>query len=106
MSNLIKNWILSVIIILVWISLGTSGFGADHTGLKADGKTNVMPIRWDQAFLRLISAPDKAKLEQGEILCEIKKWDSNTITAQSMGLIKAKAEDCFKWSATIINISI
>ncbi len=96
MSNLIKNWILSVTITLGLILFGTFGFGADHQGLKADGKTNVMPIRWDQAFLRLISPPDKAKLEQGEILCEIKKWDSNTITAQSMGLIKAKAEDCFK----------
>ena len=73
LSNLIKNWIFSAIIILVWISLGTSGFGADHQGLKADGNTNVMPIRWDQAFLRLISAPDKAKLEQGEIVCGIKK---------------------------------
>jgi hypothetical protein len=62
----------------------------------ADGNTNVMPIRWDQAFLKLIPAPDKAKLEQGKILCAIKKWDDNTITAQSMGLIKAKAEDCFK----------
>ena len=96
MNNLIKNWIFSAIIILVWISLGTSGFGADYQGLKADGNTNVMPIRWDQAFLKLISTPDKAKLEQGEILCGIKKWDNNIITTQSMGLIKAKAEDCFK----------
>jgi len=96
LSNLIKNWIFSAIIIFVWISLGTSGFGDDHRVLKADGNTDVMPIRWEQAFLKLVTAPDKAKLEQGEILCEIKKKDGGTITAQSLGLIKAKTEDCFK----------
>jgi hypothetical protein len=96
LNKLIKFRIFLITIIFVWILVGTSGFGADHKGLKADGKTNVMPIRWDQAFLKLISAPDKAKLEQGEILCEIKKRGSDTIIVQSMGLIKAKAEDCFK----------
>lgn len=96
MINVLKILILFATITMGWILYGPSSFGADHQGLKADGRTNAMPIRWNQAFLKLITAPDKAKLEQGKILCEIKKWDGNTVTAQSMGLIKAKVEDCFK----------
>jgi hypothetical protein len=85
-----------IILFLGWTILPSPGFGADKGVLKADGKTNFMPVHWDQAFLRLISSPDKGKLERGEILCEIKKRDSNTVIAQSIGIIKAKAEDCFK----------
>lgn len=91
-----KNKILAIAITIGLIILSTSGFGADRGDLKADGRTNVMPIRWDQAFCRIISSPDKNKLEQGEILYEIKKVDANTVVAQSVGLIKARAEDCFK----------
>ena len=90
-----KIWLFSAVFILGWVLLPASVFGNEYTVPKADGKTNVMPIRWDQAFLGLISSPDKIKLERGEILCEIKKGGSDTILAQTMGLIKAKAEDCF-----------
>jgi hypothetical protein len=79
-----------------WGVLNSSGVGADQKALNADGKSNSMPIRWDQAFSRIISLPKTEKLEQGEILCEINKVDSETLVAQSVGLIKAKAEDCFK----------
>jgi hypothetical protein len=73
-----------------------SGYGGDKSLFLADWRTNVMPIVWEQAFFRLIPVPDKARLEKGEILFEIKKTDSDTVLAQTMGLIKAKAEDCFK----------
>jgi hypothetical protein len=85
-----------ITLFLGWIILPAPGFGADKGTLKADGKTNVMPVRWDQTFLRLISVPDKGKLERGEILSEINKMGVDTVLAQTMGLIKAKAEDCFK----------
>jgi hypothetical protein len=88
--------ILLTVITLGCIMLPVSGMGAEKEPLKADGKTNVMPVRWDQTFLRLIPSPDKGKLERGEILCEIKKVGSDTVLAQSVGLIKAKAEDCYK----------
>ncbi len=94
--QLLKPWILSIAVALGWILLGSPGFGADPNALNADGKTNIMPIRWDQAFPRIISLPDKGKLEQGEIMCAVKNIDNRTIVAQSIGLIKAKAEDCFK----------
>jgi hypothetical protein len=85
------------IIFLLSLPLGIlSAFGAERIALKADGTTNVMPIRWDQAYQRIITHPDKEKLLQGEILCEIKRVDARTVVAQSIGLIKAKAEECFK----------
>lgn len=55
-----------------------------------------MPVRWDQAFQKIILNPDQGKLFQGEIICVLKKGEDRTIIAQSMGLIKAKAEECFK----------
>jgi hypothetical protein len=69
--------------------------GAEKTILKADGTTNAMPVRWDQAYHVLIAKPDPEKLLQGEILSEVKKTDESTIVAQSVGLIRAKAEECF-----------
>ncbi len=81
---------------LGWIIWSGLGLAADKETLKADVKTNLMPVRWEQAFLRLISSPDKSRLERGEILGEIKKTGSDTVLAQTMGLIKGKPEDCFK----------
>ncbi len=96
LSKLSGISIVSTAVVLVLILLGASGgYGADERGLKADGRTNVMPVRWDQAFPRIISFPDRVKLERGEILSEMKKGDADTMTAQSMGLIKARAEACF-----------
>jgi hypothetical protein len=91
-----KHNTLRLIIFLCWILSVIPAFGADKGELKANGMTNVMPVRWDQAFQKIIPNPDKDKLTQGEILCEIKKVDAQTVIAQSIGLIKAKAEDCFK----------
>jgi hypothetical protein len=97
LSKLSGNRIVSVAAALVWILMGASGgYGADERDFKAAGKTNVMPVRWDQAYPRIISSPDRVKLERGEILYEMKKGDADTLTAQSMGLIKARAEACFK----------
>jgi hypothetical protein len=70
--------------------------GSIQGDCKANGKTNNMPIRWEQAHHPLISKPDRDKLLKGEILCEIKKVDDNTVVAQSIGLIRARAEDCFE----------
>ncbi|HMK66038.1 MAG TPA: hypothetical protein VK564_09605 [Thermodesulfobacteriota bacterium] len=71
-------------------------YGFMQGDCRADGKTNTMPIRWEQAHHPLISKPDRAKLLKGEILCEIKKVDPDTVVAESIGLIRAKAEDCFE----------
>jgi hypothetical protein len=97
LSNLSRNRIVSAVTALVWMLLGASGgYGADVKDFKADGKTNVMPVRWDQTSPRIISSPDKVKLERGEILCEMRKGGADTLTAQSMGLIKARTDECFK----------
>jgi hypothetical protein len=95
MIKLLKIWLPFVIFVLSGILFLPSGFGADLLGTKADGRTNIMPVRWEQIFHKLISSPDKNRLEQGEILCEIKK-SGDTVLAQTMGLIKAKAEYCDK----------
>ena len=60
------------------ILLPASGCGAYKGSLKTDGTTKVIPVRWAQAFLKLISSPDKSRLEGGEILCEIKKRGNDT----------------------------
>ncbi|MFZ2448813.1 MAG: hypothetical protein WAW37_20820 [Syntrophobacteraceae bacterium] len=69
------------------------GAGID---LKADPLTNTMPISWDQAYSRIIIVPDHAELEKGGILFDVKKIDGNTVMAQSIGLIEAGPEECFR----------
>lgn len=78
--------------LILWVF---PAFGSEKTILKADGSTNVMPVRWDQAYQIVIAKPDLEKLLHGEILCEIKKVDEKTVVAQSVGLIRARAEECF-----------
>ena len=87
--------ILSVIVTLGWLGSG-NGLAADRKGLQADGRTNTMPVHWDQASLKIIPCLDQASLERGEVVCEIKKIDPQTVAAQSGGLIKADPADCFK----------
>ena len=84
-----------VIITLGWLGSGT-GLAADLKGLQADGRTNAIPIHWDQACPKVIPHLDEARLEKGEVLCEIKKIDPHTAVAQSVGLIKAGPAECFK----------
>ncbi len=96
MNRRLKYKHLPILFPLCWILSVIPAVGADKVELKANGMTNVMPVRWDQAYQRIITNPDKEKLLQGEILCEIKRVDAKTVVAQSIGLIKAKAEDCFK----------
>ncbi len=86
---------LSVIITLAWLGSGT-GLAADWKALQADGRTNTIPVHWDQASPKVIPHFDEASLERGEVLCEIKKIDPQTAVAQSGGLIKADPADCFK----------
>ena len=64
--------------------------------LTADPLNNVMPISWDQAYSRIIISPDEAELERGKILFDMKKIDGNTVMAQSIGIIAAKPEECFR----------
>ena len=91
------NWlvILSVIVTLGWIGSG-NGLAVDRKALQADGRSNTMPVQWDQASPKIIPHLDKARLERGEVLCEIKKIDPQTVAAQSVGLIKADPAECFK----------
>ena len=93
----VASWlvILSVIITLGWLGSG-NGLAADRKGLQADGRTNTMPVHWDQASPKIILHLDQARLERGEVLCEIKKIDPQTVAAQSGGLIKADPAECFE----------
>ncbi len=85
---------LFVIVTLGWLGSG-NGLALDRKGLQADGRTNTMPVHWDQASPKIIPHLDKAKLERGEVLCEIKKIGPQTVAAQSVGLIKADPDDVF-----------
>jgi hypothetical protein len=85
-----------IVVTVCWTMLSASAFGVDQGQLKADGKNNVMPVRWEQVNFNLIPFPDKNKLERGEIQYAIEKAGNNTVLAQTIGLIKAKSEDCFK----------
>ena len=84
-----------VIAALGWLG-AANGLAADQKGLEADGQTNIMPVHWDQASPKIIAHPDKARLEGGEVLCEVKKIDPLTVAAQTVGLIKADPAECFK----------
>ena len=64
--------------------------------LMAGPLTNMMPISWDQAYSRIIVSPDQAELERGEIIFDSKKIDGKTVVAQSIGLIDATPEECFR----------
>jgi hypothetical protein len=86
----------SLIFILGWPGWG-NGFTSDLKCLQADGRTNTMPVQWDQASTKIIPHLDGTKLERGEVLCEIKKIGSEVFSAQSGGLIKANPGDCFKF---------
>jgi hypothetical protein len=87
--------ILSMIITLGWLGSG-NGLAADRKDLQADGGTNTMPVHWDQASPKIILHLDRAEMERGEVLWEVKKIDHETVAAQSAGLIKADPAECFK----------
>jgi hypothetical protein len=88
-----------LVIAVMMVTLGWPGLGegssADRKGLQADGRANTMPVRWDQASPRIITHLDRVRLERGEILCEIRKVDPQTLAAQSVGVIKADPAECF-----------
>jgi len=71
-------------------------FAAQSKTRNADGYTNRMPIGWDEAFFTVIASPEDSRLEAGEILSEIKKIDTDTVVAQSMGRIKAQPQECYQ----------
>ena len=84
-----------VIAALGWLG-AANGLAADRRAMEADGQTNIMPVHWDQASAKIIAHPDKARLERGEVLCEIKKIDPQIVAAQTVGLIKADPAECFQ----------
>src|SRR5687767_13508140 len=63
---------------------------------QADPKVNTMPISWNQAYFKVIASPDHAAIERGEILYDMKVMSRDTAVAQTMGLVNAMPEDCFK----------
>jgi hypothetical protein len=67
-----------MIITLGWLGSG-NGLAADRKDLRADGSTNTMPVHWDQASAKIILHLDQAEMERGEVLCEIKKLDPQTL---------------------------
>jgi ribosome-associated toxin RatA of RatAB toxin-antitoxin module len=99
-GNALRKSTLIIFIFLLGIYfsalLSSPALYAGGKDLNAEGHSKIMPISWDQAFPRIISLPDNDRLAQGEILCEIKNADPRTLVVQSVGLIKAKAEECFK----------
>jgi hypothetical protein len=91
-SNLFRTISLIMGILLCpWLTVQSSA-----NNLNADGHTNQMPIGWNAAFVTVIDKPDMDRLGAGEILTEIKRIDSQTVVAQSIGRIKARPQDCYQ----------
>ncbi len=84
-----------VILACGWLVPG-DGQASLWKNLSADGRTNTMPVLWDQVSRKIIPRLDLKRLERGEVISEIKKLDSQTVEAESVGLIKATPEACFK----------
>jgi hypothetical protein len=80
--------VLATLVIAVLVEAGID--------LMADPLTNLMPISWDQAYSRIVISPDQAELEKGKIFFDSKKIDGKTLMAQSIGLIEAGPEECFR----------
>jgi hypothetical protein len=84
-------------LILAWGWLGPGdGQASAWKNLCADGRTNTMPVQWEQVSRKIIAHLDQERLERGEVISEIKRINSQTVAAQSVGLIKADPEACFK----------
>jgi len=64
--------------------------------LMADGHQNFMPVRWEDAFKEGMIILDRARLERGEILGRIEEKEDGSLSAQTVGLIKARPEECFR----------
>lgn len=62
----------------------------------ADPKTKSLPIGWDKAYFKIIASPDSKALESGDILYDVKQLTSSSAMAQTMGLIDASPEACYK----------
>jgi hypothetical protein len=78
-----------------WLVPG-DGLAKVWKNLCADGRTNTMPVVWDQVSRKIITHLDPERLERGEVISEIKKINSQTVVAESVGLIKAAPEACFR----------
>ncbi|MEW6184559.1 MAG: hypothetical protein AB1585_02330 [Thermodesulfobacteriota bacterium] len=88
----------TALILALWTMLLplSSARGSEANPLKAEGTSDSMPIGWEQAYQKIIQLPENSRLEKGEILGEVKKVGDHTILAQTLGMVKARAEDCFK----------
>lgn len=62
----------------------------------ADPKSKSLPIGWDKAYFKIIASPDSKALESGDILYDVKQLTSSSAMAQTMGLINAPPEACYK----------
>jgi hypothetical protein len=92
----VRRLITGLVIAALGLLVAAAGLAADRRALEADGQTNTMPVHWDQASPKIIAHLDKARLERGEVLCEIKKIDPQIVGGQTVGLIKGDPAECFK----------
>lgn len=62
----------------------------------ADPMSKTMPFGFDRAFMKVIASPDYTLLEGGDVQYQEKQVSSDTVLAQTMGLINAPPAACFK----------
>ena len=67
----------------------------DSVARQADPRARTMPIAWDDAHAEIITAPDEAALERGEVV-HAARIEGGITVAQTMGLIDAPPEQCFR----------
>ena len=70
----------------------------------ADGRTNTMPVQWEQVSRKIIAHLDQERLERGEVISEIKRINSQTVAAQAWGSSRPIPRPVLKWFVPIISM--
>jgi len=87
--------ILSGIIFLLLIS-PTPAIAEPLMIPKASPANHEMPIQWHHAYSRLVTSPEWDKLGRGEIISAMNMDESGVVSAQTLSLIKALPESCYR----------
>lgn len=91
-------WQKGVVGFILYLWIGTPLFGSapKNNVYLTKGDSDSMPVRWEEAYKPLILVPDPGRLEQGEVLGESYPKEEGTLVAQTVGLIPAAPEACYR----------
>lgn len=81
---------------LALLTVLSAGLVMGETDPQADPKTKSLPVTFEKTYFKIIATPDYAALEKQDILYGEKQTSSDTAFAQTMGLVNASPEACYK----------